>query len=151
MRHTALYDDHVRAGARMVPFAEFEMPVQYGGILKEHDAVRRRAGLFDLSHMAQFWLTGDMVAHWSDTLTINAVGTMKPMQARYNIFCNEAGGAHDDTIFYRLENGWLLVVNAANAEKMWKHLNDHLPRAGVELENRHGSHALIAIQGPRSV
>ncbi len=80
--------------------------------LKEHEAVRHRAGLFDLSHMAQFWLTGEMVARWADTLTINAVGTMKPMQARYNIFCNEGGGAHDDTIFYRLEHGWLLVVNA---------------------------------------
>jgi aminomethyltransferase len=151
MRRTALYDDHVRAGARLVPFADFEMPVQYDGILKEHDAVRHRAGLFDLSHMAQFWLTGEMVAGWADTLTINAVGTMKPMQARYNIFCNEAGGAHDDTIFYRLERGWLLVVNAANADKMWKHLSDHLPAEGVVLDNRHESHALIAIQGPRSV
>lgn len=135
----------------MVPFAEFEMPVQYAGILKEHDAVRHRAGLFDLSHMAQFWLNGDMVAHWADTLTINAVATMKPLQARYNIFCNEGGGAHDDTIFYRLEHGWLLVVNAANAEKMWKLLNDRLPESGVELENRHGRGALVAIQGPRSV
>ena len=151
MRRTALYDDHVRIGARMVPFADFEMPVQYAGILKEHDAVRNRAGLFDLSHMGQFWLTGDMVAQWADTLTINAVGTMKPLQARYNIFCNEEGGAHDDTIFYRLEKGWLLVVNAANADKMWKLLSEQLPPNGVALENRHGRRALIAIQGPRSV
>jgi len=151
VKRTALYDDHVRAGARIVPFADFEMPVQYAGILKEHDAVRHRAGLFDLSHMGQFWLTGEMVASWADTLTINAVGTMKPLQARYNIFCNEGGGAHDDTIFYRLERGWLLVVNAANAEKMWEHLGAHLPAAGVELENRHGRYALIAIQGPLSV
>jgi aminomethyltransferase len=135
----------------MVPFADFEMPVQYEGILKEHDAVRHRAGLFDLSHMGQFWFTGDMVARWADTLTINAVGTMKPLQARYNLFCNEGGGTHDDTIFYRLDDGWLLVVNASNAEKMWKHLNAHLPSSGVELENRHGEGALIAIQGPRSV
>ncbi len=151
MKRTALYDAHVRAGARIVPFADFEMPVQYAGILREHDAVRRRAGLFDLSHMGQFWLTGEMVAPWADALTINAVGTMKPMQARYNVFCNERGGTHDDTIFYRLEKGWLLVVNAANAEKMWKLLNDRLPASGVELENRHGRRALIAIQGPRSV
>jgi aminomethyltransferase len=135
----------------MVPFADFEMPVQYAGILKEHDAVRHRAGLFDLSHMGQFRLTGDMVASWADTLTINAVGTMKPLQARYNLFCNESGGTHDDTIFYRLERDWLLVVNASNADKMWKHLNAHLPEAGVALENRHGRYALIAIQGPRSV
>jgi aminomethyltransferase len=151
VRRTALHADHALAGARMVPFADFEMPVQYAGIIKEHDAVRHRAGLFDLSHMGQFWLTGDMVAPWADTLTINGVGTMKPLQARYNIFCNDAGGTHDDTIFYRLEKGWLLVVNAANAQKMWQLLNERLPASGVELENRHGRYALIAIQGPRSV
>jgi aminomethyltransferase len=150
VKRTALYDEHARAGARMVPFGGFDMPVQYTSILKEHDAVRHRAGLFDLSHMGQFWLTGDGVAEWADRLTINAVATMKPMQARYNIFCNQAGGAHDDTIFYRLERGWLLVVNASNAEKMWNLLVD-APAPGVALENRHGSAALIAIQGPRSV
>ncbi len=150
-RRTALHGDHVAAGARLVPFAGFEMPVQYSSILKEHDAVRHRAGLFDLSHMGQFVLTGDDVAPWADTLTINAVETMKPMQARYNIFCNEAGGAHDDTIFYRLGGRWLLVVNAANADKMWAHLQAHLPGSGVTLENRHGQGALVAIQGPRSV
>jgi aminomethyltransferase len=150
VKKTALYDDHERAGARIVPFAEFAMPVQYTSILKEHDAVRHRAGIFDLSHMGQFWLTGEDVAPWADTLTINAVATMKPMQARYNIFCNGDGGAHDDTIFYRLEKGWLLVVNASNADKMWKLLDERRP-PGVELENRHGRAALIAIQGPRSV
>jgi aminomethyltransferase len=151
VRRTALYDDHVRAGARMVPFAGFEMPVQYAGIFKEHDAVRHRAGLFDLSHMGQFWLEGEGVPGWADTLTINAVATMKPLQARYNIFCNDAGGAHDDTIFYRLDGRWLLVVNAANAEKMWEHLHAHAPPSGVTLQNEHGVGALIAIQGPRSV
>ena len=150
LRRTALYDEHVALGARLVPFAGFEMPVQYAGILQEHDAVRRRAGLFDLSHMGQFELTGDGVAGWADTLAINAVATMKPMQARYNIFCNERGGAHDDTIFYRLDGRWLLVVNASNAGKMWAHLNAHLPAGGVRLENRHGERALIAIQGPQS-
>jgi aminomethyltransferase len=135
----------------MVPFADFEMPVQYSSILKEHDAVRHRAGLFDLSHMGQFWLTGERVAPWADTLTINAVGTMKPLQARYNLFCRETGGTLDDTIFYRLADRWLLVVNASNADKMWNHLNEHLPADGVALENRHGQSALIAIQGPKSV
>jgi glycine cleavage system T protein (aminomethyltransferase) len=151
LKRTALYDDHVRLGARLVPYAGFEMPVSYAGFLKEHDAVRHRAGLFDLSHMGQFVLTGDDVADWADTLAINAVATMKPLQARYNIFCNERGGAHDDTIFYRLDGRWMLVVNAANAGKMWSHLNAHLPASGVRLENFHGSRALIAIQGPKSV
>ncbi len=151
MKRTALHDVHLAAGGRMVPFAGFEMPVQYSSILREHDAVRRRAGLFDLSHMAQFVLSGDGVADWADTLTTNAVATMKPMQARYNIFCSESGGAHDDTIFYRLEGRWLLVVNAGNADKMWEHLKANLPASGVSLENRHGVDALVAIQGPRSV
>jgi aminomethyltransferase len=151
LKRTALYDDHVRLGARLVPFGGFEMPVQYAGILKEHDAVRRRAGLFDLSHMGQFVLRGEKVAEWADRLTINAVATMKPLQARYNIFCNESGGTHDDTIFYRLGDRWLLVVNASNAGKMWAHLNAHLPSSGVALENHHGQAALIAIQGPLSV
>lgn len=151
LQRTALYDAHVGLGARCVPFAGFEMPVQYAGILKEHDAVRHRAGLFDLSHMGQFYLYGDDVPAWADTLTINAVETMKPKQARYNIFCNDRGGAHDDTIFYRLDGRWLLVVNGANADKMWAHLQSHLPSSGVRMENRHGKAALIAIQGPKSV
>src|SRR5437588_12802932 len=114
IKRTALHDEHLALGARMVPFGGFEMPVQYAGILKEHEAVRNRAGLFDLSHMGQFILEGEGVAEWADALTINNVGTMKPMQARYNIFCNEQGGAHDDVIFYRLPTHWLLVVNASN-------------------------------------
>lgn len=150
LRRTALYEEHRRLGARLVEFGGFEMPVQYAGILKEHDAVRHRAGLFDLSHMGQFRLEGDAVAAWADTLTINAVESMKPMQARYNIFCNERGGTHDDTIFYRLVGeSWLLVVNASNATKMWNLLQDH--PGGVRLINRHGEDALIAIQGPKSV
>ncbi|HTX59907.1 MAG TPA: glycine cleavage system aminomethyltransferase GcvT [Verrucomicrobiae bacterium] len=152
LRRTALYDDHVALGAKLVPFGGFEMPVQYAGILREHDAVRKRAGLFDLSHMGQFVLEGEGVAAWADALTINAVATMKPLQARYNIFCNERGGAHDDTIFYRLDGRWLLVVNASNADKMWSLLESSLPADGsVRLESLHGRNALIAIQGPRSV
>ena len=150
LRRTALYEEHVRLGGRMVPYAGFEMPVQYAGILKEHDAVRHRGGLFDLSHMGQFILEGPNVAEWAETLTTNAIASMKPMQARYNIFCNPQGGAHDDTIFYRLEKRWLLVVNGANADKMWDHLNANLAE-GVKLQNLHGRNALIAIQGPKSV
>jgi len=150
-KRTALYDAHVRLGARMIPFGGFDMPVQYGGILKEHEAVRRRAGLFDLSHMGQYILEGENVAEWAEKLTVNAISTMKPLQARYNIFTNENGGAHDDVIFYRLDNRWLLVVNAGNAEKMWAHLNANLGDSGVKLTNLHGKNALVAIQGPKSV
>jgi aminomethyltransferase len=150
LRKTALFDVHRALGARIVPFGGFEMPVQYAGILAEHDAVRKRAGLFDLSHMAQFELRGAGVAAWADTLTANHVATMKPLQARYNIFTNAAGGAHDDVIFYRLPDRWLLIVNAGNAHKMWAHLQAER-RGDVELTDLRGVSALIAVQGPRSV
>ncbi|HEY9179605.1 MAG TPA: glycine cleavage system aminomethyltransferase GcvT [Candidatus Baltobacteraceae bacterium] len=150
-KRTALYDEHVRLGARMIPFGGFDMPVQYSSILKEHEAVRGRAGLFDLSHMGQFILEGENVAAWADRMTVNAVSTMKPGQARYNIFTNERGGALDDVIFYKLPDRWLLVVNAGNADKMWAHLNANLAGSGVKLTSLHGRNALIAIQGPKSV
>jgi aminomethyltransferase len=150
LRRTALFDVHRALGARIVPFGGFEMPVQYAGILAEHEAVRKRAGIFDLSHMAQFELRGADVAAWADTLTTNHVATMKTFQARYNIFTNDAGGAHDDVIFYRLPDRWLLIVNAGNADKMWAHLEAE--RSGdVALTDRRGESALIAVQGPRSV
>jgi aminomethyltransferase len=151
LRRTALYDEHVALGGRLVPFGGFDMPVQYAGILKEHDAVRQRAGMFDLSHMAQFELHGEGVAEWADGLTVNAVGTMKPLQARYNIFCNERGGALDDVLFYRLVDRWLLVVNAGNANKMWEYINACNDRSDVRLESFHGKRALIAVQGPKAV
>lgn len=150
LQRTALYERHVALGARMVPFGGFEMPVQYGGVLREHDAVRQRAGLFDLSHMGQIALRGGGVGAWGDSLTVNHVETLAPGGARYNLFCNERGGTHDDVIFYRESDGeWLLVVNAGNARKMWALLSEHA-HSGVTMENRHGAAGLIAIQGPRS-
>jgi aminomethyltransferase len=126
------------------------MPIQYAGILDEHRAVRTAAGLFDLSHMGQFVAAGEGVDAWLDGLTVNAVSSMKLNQARYNIFTNERGGALDDAIIYRLPERWLVVVNAANTDKMWRWLSSRVP-AGIRLENRTPASALIAIQGPRSV
>ena len=153
LRRTALYDEHVALGARIVPFGGFEMPVQYAGILREHAAVRHRVGLFDLSHMAQYELHGSGVAAWADALTVNAVATMKLHQARYNIFTNDRGGCHDDVLFYRLDHErFLLVVNAGNATKMWPYLQEAAAgHAGVHLTSHHGARALIAVQGPRAV
>lgn len=150
LRRTALFDVHRALGARIVPFGGFEMPVQYAGILAEHAAVRERAGMFDLSHMAQFELRGEGVAAWADALTVNNVATMKPLQARYNVFTNDAGGAHDDVLFYRLPDRWLLVVNAGNADKMWDYLSARR-RGDVALTDLRSERALIAVQGPRSV
>ena len=150
IRRTALFDAHRAAGAKLVPFGGFEMPVSYAGILREHDAVRRRAGLFDLSHMAQFGLRGAAVGPWAEALTVNLVANMKPGQARYNIFTNEHGGAHDDVIFYRFDaDRWLLVVNAGNADKMWQ-LVSAAATSDVEVVNLHGVRALVAVQGPKS-
>jgi len=134
----------------MSPFGGFLMPIQYAGILDEHRAVRTAAGMFDLSHMGQFIAEGEGVAGWLDGLTVNAVASMKPYQARYNIFTNERGGALDDAIIYRFPTRWLIVVNAANSDKMWRWLSSRLP-PGVRLHNRTPESALIAIQGPRSV
>ena len=150
LKRTSLYDAHVALGARLVPFGGYDMPVQYAGILKEHDAVRHRAGLFDLSHMGQFELRGERVGEWADTLTVNHVANMKPGAARYNIFTNSHGGAHDDVIFYRLDDRFLLVVNASNADKMWALVHGEKV-AGVEPVDHRADSALIAIQGPRAL
>ena len=147
---TALAAVHERLGAKMSPFGGFLMPIQYAGILDEHRAVRTAAGMFDLSHMGQFVAEGEGVAQWLDGLTVNAVASMKPYQARYNIFTNERGGALDDAIIYRFPTHWLIVVNAANTYKMWRWLSSRLP-PGVRLRNRTPESALIAIQGPRAV
>jgi aminomethyltransferase len=131
----------------MSPFGGFLMPIVYSSILDEHRAVRTAVGMFDLSHMGQFIATGDEVPAWLDGLTANEVASMRPNQARYNIFTNGHGGAHDDVIIYRLTGHWLIVVNASNSEKIWKLLSGCTP-AGVTLENRTPRYALIALQGP---
>ncbi|HXW50861.1 MAG TPA: glycine cleavage system aminomethyltransferase GcvT [Candidatus Acidoferrales bacterium] len=149
-RETALYKTHVGLGAKMSPFGGFLMPIVYSSILDEHDAVRTAVGMFDLSHMGQFIATGDGVAAWLDRLTANDVATMRPNQARYNIFTNPAGGAHDDVIIYRLDGRWLVVVNAANTAKIWELLSGSKP-VDVKLDDRTPRSALIALQGPKAV
>jgi aminomethyltransferase len=134
----------------MSPFGGFLMPISYSGIIEEHNAVREAVGMFDLSHMGQFIVRGDGAATWLDSLTCNDVATMKPNQARYNIFTNDQGGAMDDAILYRLDGRWLVVVNASNAPKMWASLSASVP-SGVTIDDRTPRSALIALQGPRSV
>ena len=146
---TPLYDVHVALGAKMSPFGGFLMPISYSSIIEEHRAVRTAVGMFDLSHMGQFIVRGDGAAAWLDSLTCNDVATMKPNQARYNVFTNDRGGAMDDAIIYRLDGRWLVVVNASNAPKMWASLSASVPE-GVQLEDRTPRSALIALQGPRS-
>jgi aminomethyltransferase len=150
LRRTPLFDLHRELGARLVPFAGFEMPVQYQSILAEHAAVRRAAGLFDVSHMGQIHLGGAGAVASVERLLSCPVATLRPGRVRYGLLCNEAGGVVDDVTVYRLaEDALMLCVNAANVEKDWRWIVAH---AGPEtrLHDRSDETALLALQGPAS-
>jgi aminomethyltransferase len=152
LAHTPLHDEHVRLGAKMVPFAGFEMPVQYpSGIRAEHEAVRRAAGLFDVCHMGEFLVTGPEALAFVSWATSNDPARLSEGQAQYSVFCREDGGIVDDLIVYRLgEQRFRLVVNAANLAKDWEHLSALSPRFDVELRDESDAIGLIALQGPRA-
>ena len=150
LRRTPLYELHSRLGARMVPFAGYEMPIQYTGIVAEHRAVREDAGVFDLSHMGEFYFEGAKAQAAVDKLVSSDVAGLEVGQARYGLLCNERGTIVDDVIVYRLgPDQLLMVVNAANIEKDEKHVRRYLTK-GVGFEDRSLEMALIAVQGPRA-
>ena len=151
LKRTPLYDEHVRAGGKMVEFAGYEMPIQYPtGILAEHRAVRQNAGLFDLSHMGEFFFIGAAAGAAIDRLVSSDIAGLAVGQARYGLLTNERGTIVDDVIVYRLaDDEYLMVVNAANVAKDLAHVQAHLA-AGVRLDDRSSEMALIAIQGPRA-
>ena len=153
LERTALYDRHLAAGGRMVDFAGWEMPIQYaGGIVAEHLATRRHAGLFDVSHMGRFLVRGaDALPFLQHVLTNNAAA-LELCQAQYTIIADEAGGALDDAYLYRFTGDeYLLVVNAANRLKDWDHCRREAARyAAVELHDATHATAMIALQGPDS-
>jgi len=132
----------------MVEFAGWEMPVQYEGIIEEHQAVRRQAGLFDVSHMGEVEVRGEDAVELCQRISANDVAQMSAFQAQYNLLLNERGGVVDDVIFYRLEpNVFFICVNAANSDKDYRWISDH---AGgkVEVENVSAKYAQLALQGP---
>ena len=151
LARTPLYDEHVRAGGKMVEFAGYEMPIQYPtGIVAEHRAVRTNAGLFDLSHMGEFFFTGADAGHAIDGLVSSDIAGLAVGQARYGLLTNERGTIVDDVIVYRLaDDEYLMVVNAANIGKDRAHIQQHLP-AGFAFDDRSAETALIAVQGPRA-
>ena len=150
LRRTPLYDRHVALGAKMVPFAGYEMPIQYEGIVAEHRAVRTRAGLFDLSHMGEFFFEGRGAGAALDRWVSSDIAGLGVGHARYGLLTNERGTIVDDVIVYRTdETDYMMVVNAANIDKDRAHMERHLAR-GVEFEDRSADVALIAIQGPRA-
>jgi aminomethyltransferase len=150
LRHTPLYDKHVALGAKMVPFAGWEMPIQYAGIVAEHRAVRGGAGLFDLSHMGEFLFEGTGALSALDRLVSSDIAGLEVGHARYGLLTNEKGTIVDDVIVYRYAPDRLaMVVNAANIEKDAAHVRRHLA-SGVRFDDLSDQTALIAPQGPRA-
>jgi aminomethyltransferase len=150
LRRTPLYEKHRALGAKMVPFAGWEMPIQYAGIMAEHRAVRDAAGLFDLSHMGEFWFEGPGALRALDGLISSDVGGLPIGHARYGLLTNEKGTIVDDVIAYRVgPERVMVVVNASNIEKDAAHVRRHLPR-DVRFDDKSMQTALIAPQGPRA-
>ena len=149
MKRTPLYEAHRRAGAKMVEFAGWEMPVQYRGVIEEHLAVRRSAGLFDVSHMGEIEVRGADAVDFCQWISANDVGRMGDGQAQYNLLLNERGGAVDDVIFYRLAaEHFLICVNAANTDKDFNWIASRAAGKKVEMENTSARYAQLALQGP---
>ena len=144
---TPLYDVHVRSGARMVEFAGWEMPVQYAGILEEHEAVRKRVGLFDVSHMGEVVFRGAKALEALNRLFTNDLGKVSDGQAQYGCVCRENGGIVDDVVVYRRSVEDLLVcVNAGNRTKDFEWLKGHAQ--GADVSNESDDWAQLALQGP---
>src|SRR5881227_1974680 len=165
-KKTPLYEEHVRLGARMVPFGGWLMPVQYTSIVDEHQTVRNAVGMFDISHMGQFIVSGNGARDWLDTMLTNNVAKLDVGQGQYTFLLNNNGGVIDDLIVYRTGDAeFLLVVNAAKVGEDFVWLEDHnveqvsnLPSAKnrkleacATLKNRSANFGGVAIQGPRVI
>jgi len=146
---TPLYDAHLAAGARMVTFAGFEMPVQYKGVIEEHAAVRERAGIFDVSHMGEVTIEGARALEAAQHLITNDLSKCSDGQAQYSALCNERGGVIDDIIVYRYSPARLFIcVNASGRAKDFEWMREH--SLGATVEQHSDDWAQIAVQGPRA-
>lgn len=152
MKKTALYDWHLSHGAKMAPFAGFDMPISYAGLIAEHKAVREQCGLFDVSHMGEIYLEGPGAENFIQKLTCNDIKNCGNGKAQYSMFLNHQGGVIDDIIIYRFHaEKFLIVVNASNVEKDFAWLeSQHSESEACQLINRSGEFSLIALQGPQS-
>jgi aminomethyltransferase len=149
LKHTPFHALHVGLGGKMVPFAGYEMPVQYPqGITAEHKAVRERCGLFDVSHMGEFVIRGAGAVDFVNHVTTNNAAALATGQIQYSGILNERGTFEDDCLVYRLSDGIMLVVNASNAAKDWAHIRPHAARFDCELHDVSDDTALLALQGP---
>jgi aminomethyltransferase len=151
LRKTPLHGEHVGLGGKMVPFAGYEMPVQYSaGITAEHRAVRETAGLFDVSHMGEFVARGPDALGLIQRVAVNDAAALEVGQAQYSAMCRADGGIIDDLLVYRFADHWMLVVNASNRDKDWEWIARHVEGLDVQLEDCSDETVLIALQGPRS-
>jgi aminomethyltransferase len=150
MKNTALTQTHIALGAKMVPFAGYNMPVSYSGLNDEHATVRNAVGVFDVSHMGEFILKGDNALKLIQKVTSNDASVLTDGKAQYSCLPNEKGGIVDDLLVYRIdEKTYMLVVNASNIEKDWNWIGDH-DTFGVEMHNISEKTSLLAIQGPQA-
>jgi aminomethyltransferase len=151
LRRTPLYERHRALNARMVPFAGWEMPVQYEGVIPEHRAVRADTGVFDVSHMGELEVEGPRAHQFLQGMLANDLDKIEPGQAQYTLLTNERGGIIDDLIAYRIGQGrYLLVVNASNRETVFRWLKEHeIP--GSDVRDVSDEFGLLAVQGPRSI
>lgn len=151
LKRTPLYEAHLAAGARMVDFAGWDMPVQYSGPMPEHMAVRQAAGLFDVSHMGEIEVIGDDALRLVQRLTTNDVSKLEDGQVQYSLMTNESGGVIDDLLVYRLNREFfLLIVNAAGIESDFEWIKKQAASDRVEVRNVSATFALLALQGPRA-
>jgi aminomethyltransferase len=149
LRHTPLHDAHVAAGAKLVPFAGWEMPIQYAGIREEHLAVRRGVGVFDVSHMGEIATCGPQALELLQHLVSGDVRRIPEGGAQYSVLCNESGGVLDDLFTYRLADcEFLTVTNAANHERDLAWFRQHADGFDADVVDRHGDFAMLAVQGP---
>lgn len=151
MKNIALNDKHISLGAKMVPFAGFNMPVQYEGVNTEHETVRNGVGVFDVSHMGEFLISGEKALDLIQKVTSNDVSKLTDGKAQYAYLPNETGGIIDDLIIYRFNaEKYLLVVNASNIEKDWNWISRYNESIGAEMRNLSDDYSLLAIQGPKA-
>jgi aminomethyltransferase len=148
---TPLYDWHVGHGATLVEFGGWDMPIRYGSISDEHNAVRTGCGLFDVSHMGRLSFAGSGAEDLIQHVFSNNAATMKDGQARYGLICNEHGGIRDDVLVYRWPYGWAMVVNASNREKIVAWLEQHRAGRDVTVTDQTLTTCMLAVQGPRAI
>lgn len=150
MKYTRFNRIHKKLNAKLIEFAGYEMPVYYNSIVEEHLAVRENVGMFDVSHMGEIFITGDDAFAFVQKITINDASKLQVGKAQYSAMCYENGGIVDDLLVYRLENGFMLVVNAANKDKDYEWMLKN-KEGNVIIEDQSDEYSLIALQGPKSL